>query len=239
MRTQITTVGIAVLVFWGVTVGTEAKTYKMGSFPIPLMVEDDERGVFVKLFQEVARRTGEEFELAVYPTQRTQKLFQDGDLDGFFPASDTSAGDNAAKSAPFYSKANVVFVREGTPYISEVTQLEGKVVGVTKGYTYSKEITENPNITLDYADSDVVNMRKLAKGRLDAFIVEEQSGVKALGESGVTNVVYDPQQPLSSITIFFAFQNTEEGHMLAEKFSKALEEMKADGTFETIMSQAH
>jgi polar amino acid transport system substrate-binding protein len=236
---RLTCILMGIWIFVSVTIGVgEAKTYKIGTFLIPLMVEDADHGVFVELFKEVAKRTGEDFELAVYPTQRTQKLFHDGELDGFFPASDKSAGEKAAKSAPFYSKNNVVFVRKGTPYIYKTAQLEGKKVGLTKGYTYSEDILTNPNITLEYADSDVINMRKLSKERIDAFIVEEQSGLKALVESGVADIVYDPEKPLSGIRIFFAFQATEEGQTIAEKFSKALVDMKANGTFETIMSKA-
>lgn len=220
------------------TGGAETKSYTMGSFPIPLMVEDHEHGVFVELFHEVVKRIGEPIALEVYPTQRTQKLFTEGSIIGFFPASDKSAGEKVAKSRPFYSKKNVIFVRQDDPYITEVDQLKGKMVGLTKGYTYGPEITEDPDIAVEYADSDVLNMRKLSKGRLDAFIVEEQSGLKAVEESGVSDVVYDPQKPLSSITIFFAFQDTEEGRVLAEKFSTALLAMEADGSFDEIMKKA-
>lgn len=228
-----------VLAFASVLLAAEPTSYQFGSFPIPLMVDDAEHGVFVTLFQEVVKRTGERCALNIYPVQRTQKLFADGDLIGFFPASETSAGAKAVKSAPFYSKNNVVFVRKNTPFITKISELEGKIVGVTKGYTYGDEITKNPNITLEYADSDVNNMLKLSKGRIDAFIVEEQSGLKAMTESGVSDVGYDPQQPISSVPIFFAFQNSESGRMLSAKFSAAIAAMQADGALKQILNQSN
>ena len=232
---------IAVITCLLTVVGTwaaAAKTYKMGAFPIPLLIEDQNQGVFVELFKEVAKRTGESFEFVVYPTQRTRKLFAERELDGMFPGLEQSMEGKYARSTVFYSKNEVVFVRAGTALITEVAQLEGKKVGLTKGYTYGAGITSNPKITLEYADSDVVNMNKLSKERIDAFVVEEKSGLKALKDTGVTNVVYDPTKPLSAREVFFAFQDTEEGRVLADKFSKALEEMKKDGTFEKIMSKA-
>lgn len=229
---------MSVLGLWSLTGSAQTTTYVMGSFPIPLMVEDQEHGVFVEIFHEVVKRLGEPIILEIYPTQRAQKLFTEKAIIGFFPASDKSAGENAAKSRPFYSKKNVVFVRNDASYITEVAQLEGKIVGLTKGYTYGPEITENPNITVEYADSDVLNMRKLSKGRLDAFIVEEQSGLKAVEESGVSDVIYDPHNPLSAIVIFFAFQDDEEGRLLAEKFSAVLTAMENDGSFDAIMKKA-
>ena len=81
-------------------------------------------------------------------------------------------------------------------------------------------------------------MRKLSVGRIDGFVVEEESGIKAMQESGVTNVVYEPGKPLSKREVFFGFQDTDAGRALAEKFSQALEAMKADGTLEKIMSRA-
>ena len=223
---------------FGMTEGGAAKTYKIGAFPIPLMVEDQDHGVFVELFKEVARRTGENFELEVYPTNRTLKLFQDGQLDGFFPGLDLTAGEKSAKSSIFYRKSDFIFVREGTSFIYAIARLEGKKVGLTTGYPYSEELTSHPKITFEYADSDVINMSKLSKGRIDAFVVEEKSGLKALKESGATNIVYNPEKPLSEMRVFFAFQGNEEGQALADKFSKAIAEMEKDGTFEKIMRKA-
>lgn len=213
----------------------EAKTYKIAAFPIPLMVEDREQGVFVELFHAVALRSGEQFEFEVYPTQRVLKLFGDGEIDGFFPGLDITAGEKSAKSSVFYTKTDFAFIRQGTPAIKTLADLEGKLVGLTKGYPYSADLLNNTNITLEYADSDVLNMKKLAKGRLDAFVVEEYSGLKALKESDVTDVVYDPQSPLSALRVFFAFQDTDEGRKLADVFSQTLTALKADGTFDKIM----
>jgi polar amino acid transport system substrate-binding protein len=220
------------------TSGGAAKTYKMAAFPIPLMVVDNQQGVFIDLFREVAKRTGENFELEVYPTNRVLKLFQDGHIDGFFPGLDIMTGDQAAKSDIFYNKTDFAFVKQGTPVFEKISQFEGKTIGLTTGYPYSAELLNDPKITLEYAENDVINMRKLSKGRIDAFIVEEKSGLKAREESGVTDVVYDPQKPLYAIRVFFAFQGTDEGWALAKKFSSALEKMKQDGTFEKIMSKA-
>lgn len=220
------------------TDGLEAKTYRIGTFVVPLLVEDQAHGIFVALFAEVLKRTGENCALAVYPTNRTLKLFQEGELDGFFPASEKNAGEKAAKSSSFFNKNTFIFVRQGAPYIHAAAELEGKKLGLTKGYTYSAELTSNPKILVEYADSDVINMRKLSQGRIDAVAAEERSGQQAIAESGATNLGYDPAKPYHTLPIFFAFQDTAEGRALAAKFSQALTHMQADGTFEKIMGKA-
>jgi polar amino acid transport system substrate-binding protein len=169
---------VAVLCLWVgmfASVGT-TKTYKMAAYPIPLMVVDNQHGVFIDLFREVTKRTGENFELEVYPTNRVLKLFQDGQIDGFFPGLDIMIGDKAAKSDIFYQKTDFAFVKKGTPVFEKISRFEGKTIGLTTGYPYSEELLNDPKITLEYADNDVINMRKLSKGRIDVFIVEENQG---------------------------------------------------------------
>ena len=212
-----------------------AKTYQMGTFLIPLMVIDKDKGIFVELFKEAARRVEKDFEIVIFPTKRTFMYFHKGKIDGFFPALDKSAGEKAAKSSTIYSKNNVVFVKKGAPFIFTIKELEGKLVGLTRGYSYSEDITLNKNIKFYIGISDVINMKKLSKGEIDAFVVEEKSGIKALKESGVKNVHYNLKKPLYGKRVFFAFQPTDEGRSLAEEFSKALAEMKKDGTFAKIM----
>ncbi|GAK54543.1 amino acid ABC transporter, periplasmic [Candidatus Moduliflexus flocculans] len=214
----------------------EEKIYRASTLQIPLFIEDEEHGVFIEVFQEVVKRVGERVELIISSGNRSKKMFCDGDVDIYFPALENSLTCSFVSSAPFYRKEEIVFVPEGSPIISDIAQLEGKLVGVTKGYSYGAGLVSNSKIDLDYADSDVLNMRKLSKGRIQAFVVETQSGLKALQESGVTNVAYDVKKPLSARATYFAFHETDEGRALAEKFSNAIEAMISDGTLQTILN---
>jgi len=238
MKRQFSIIMLCMVFCGGVSFAQDGKAYRMGSFKIPLFVEDAERGAFVEILQEISKRTGIQTEVVISSTVRTRKMFCDGELDALFPALDKSLECSSANSAPFYSKDEIVFVRQGAPIISEISQLEGKVVGVTRGYTYGAGLTSNSKLTLEYADSDLLNMRKLSKGRIDAVVVEKQSGLQALQESGATNIAYDLNQPLSSRATYFAFQDTDEGRSLAATFSKAINDMTADGTLQAILSQA-
>ena len=215
-----------------------ASTVKMGSFQIPLMVESKDKGVFIELVKAIASRTGDQLEIIVAPPKRTVGSFAKGDIDGFFPCLDVMLQSDAAKSAPIYIKSDFAFTRSDTPKISDIKALEGKTVGITIGYPYAKELLTNKKIKLEQAESDVLNMKKLSKGRIDVFVVEEKTGVKALQESGASNIHYDKGKALSRQEVYFAFLSNAEGKALAAKFSKALADMKADGSFGKIMSKA-
>lgn len=215
-----------------------AKAVKMGTYQIPLMVESKDKGVFVELVKAVAGKAGDQLDIIVAPPKRTVGSFSKGEIDGFFPCLDVMLPGDASKSDPIYVKSDFAFTRSDTPKISDIKALEGKTVGITIGYPYAKALLSNKKIKLEQAESDVLNMKKLSKGRIDAFVVEEKTGIKALQESGATNIHYDKGKALSKQNVYFAFQPNADGKALAAKFSKALGEIKADGTFGKIMSKA-
>ena len=230
------------MVLAAVLVGTtpvQAAQYTLAGYPIPLMIEDENTGLFVVLVQELIKRTGTDAAIVVYPPPRTVQSFHDGTIDGFFPALDVLiAKEKSETEEPIYFKQDFAFTQTGQPEIKSIQELEGKTVGITAGYPYVKELTSNTKITFEEARDDVSNMQKLSAGRIDAFVVEEKTGLKAVEQSGVSNVTYPKDSPLSRQKVYIAFQPTEDGKKLAAAFSDALKAMKADGTFDKIMAPA-
>ena len=214
-----------------------AETCTVGTFPIPLMVESKDKGVFIDLTKEVARRAGIEIAIQVAPPLRTLQSFGQKKIDCIFPGLDVTMPGKFARSSTVSIKRDFSFYQKGKN-LATIQDLEGKKVGITRGYPYAKALTENKTIRFDPINSDVTNMKKLSAGRLDAFVVEEKSGLKALEQAGATNIEYNKEQPISEQDVYYAFQDTERGRAMAKKFSEALEQMKKDGTFGKIMSKA-
>lgn len=232
---------IVLLAAWLCTLAFPAlgAKYTLSGYPIPMMIVDENNGLFVEVVKELIKRTGEDVAIVVNPPPRTVSEFAEGTIDGFFPALDVLiAKDKAETEEPMYFKEDYAFTREGTPAITTVAELEGKTVGITAGYPYAKEVTGNAKITFEEAQDDVANIQKLAAERIDVFVVEEKTGLKALQESGVQGITYAKGSPLSRQKVYIAFQPTDDGKRLAAAFSKALQEMKADGTFDRIMAPA-
>lgn len=216
-----------------------AESYVIGSFPIPLVVEDKDDGVFVELTKEIAKRVGIQIEILVAPPPRTLHNFEQNLIIGLFPGLDvTMPKKEFSRSASIYVKRDFSFFQKGKG-LATIKDLEGKKVGLTNGYPYVKELTENKNILFEFVEDDVLNMKKLGAGRIQAFVVEEKSGLEALKKAGETNIEYNKDVALSEQDVYYAFQNTPQGRELANKFSKALEEMKKDGTFAKIMAKAN
>ena len=218
-----------------------ADEFVFGTFPIPLMVVDSHHGVFVDLTKQTGARAGLDITLSVQPPLRTVKGFGEGKLDCFFPALDVMLppGLKVLKSENIYIKKDYVFTRKGTPLLKTLEDLKGKKVGITRGYPYVRDVTESTTFTVEFTNSDENNAKKLIAGRIDAFVVEEKSGLQAFKKMGVlTSIQYDKTRPLSEQDVYFAFHDDMKGRDLENKFSAAMRAMKTDGTFSDIMAQA-
>ena len=219
-----------------------AEKIKFGTFPIPLMVVDEANGVFIALTNAIAQRSHLDIGFIIAPPKRTISNFLEGKIDVLFPAVDMyfPKGIIPLKSKELiYIKTDFVFTKKGSPMLKSLTELEGKKVGITRGYPYESKLTDNNLITTELANSDELNVKKLMKGRIDAFVVEEKSGLKAFENEGIKDdFQYDPAVPMSKQDVYYAFQNDENGKHLAGIVSNVLGEMKQDGTFNKIMSAA-
>ncbi|MBF0360179.1 MAG: transporter substrate-binding domain-containing protein [Oligoflexia bacterium] len=216
-----------------------AKVYKIGSYPIPLMVVSKDKGVFVELAHEIAKKQGVEIEIVIAPPPETVKNFVDKKLDGFFPGLDVLIPVAFSKSESIYIKKDFAFYRKAGDMLNTLDKLKGKKVGLTEGYPYAKSVTENKSYSILFSPNDIINIKKLSASSLDAFIVEEKTGLKAVELAAAKDqVTYDPKMPISDQDVYFAFQGDADGKMLAQKYSDGLKAMKTDGSFSKIMDQA-
>lgn len=108
---------------------SEAKPIVLATFPIPLMVADEDKGLFIKLTQAIAKKENLDIKIVVYPTSKALLAFANKQVDGFFPAVDTFMPQKYVKSEPFYQKICYVFYRTDSP-LKNIKDLEGKKGGV-------------------------------------------------------------------------------------------------------------
>lgn len=210
---------------------------RLATFPIPLMVENENSGIFVELLQAIEARIPYRIELSVYPTKRTLHLFENNKVDGYFPALDVVINVPFQRSENIYEKEDFAFVKQGSDVPTSIASLNNKHIGLTSGYPYVAEIAEAAD-KVSYAVNDYANVLKLEAGRIDVFIGEEKSGLQAIKASHLDSIIYNPTNPLSEQDVYFAFQDSAQGKVYADHFSQALNELKQDGTFARLMAKA-
>nr|WP_315226152.1 transporter substrate-binding domain-containing protein [uncultured Albidiferax sp.] len=211
---------------------------QMATFPIPVHVESDTKGLFVELVREVAKQAQTDIQIQVMPPPRAVQGFLGGSFGGLFPALDVNFAANqpiVRTSEAIDCKEDFVFTKKGSPFLQTLADLKGKRVGITRGYPYAREVTDNTAYTVELANTDEANIQKLVAGYLDAFVLDEKTGLKAFEKLGmVAQMQYAPKVPVSRQEVYYAFQNTAEGKALADKFSQALKKMKQSGQFQKI-----
>ncbi|MBU2885296.1 transporter substrate-binding domain-containing protein [Gilvimarinus agarilyticus] len=208
---------------------------QVGTFPIPLMVESPEKGRFIELMQRIAQDADLKLNIIVTPAKRATRFFIQGEIDIFLPALEgmISPEHRVIKSQEtIYTKEDFVFTRRGTPLLSSMSDLAGKRIGITRGYPYTPALLNNKSLKLELSSSDEQSVKMLVRGRVDAIVVEEHSGRQAFKNTGqLDQMQYNPEQQLSQMPVYIAYQDTDRGHQLAKLIDKTLRELKSDGSF--------
>src|SRR5690606_23631833 len=85
--------------------GALAETFAVGFYDYPpMMIEDGRRGIYQDIFDELARLTGDRFDVQYYPYPRIGLLFDEGKLDiepGVYPGWMQSQTTPGIFSVPF------------------------------------------------------------------------------------------------------------------------------------------
>ncbi|MBV8656357.1 MAG: transporter substrate-binding domain-containing protein [Burkholderiales bacterium] len=88
---------------------------------------------------------------------------------------------------PIYNFRMVLFHRKEQDYVwKTLADLHGYRFGLTLGNHYSDELTSlqsSGRLNVDFANSDLSNMRKLLAGHIDLFPMEEEAGQWLLNSS--------------------------------------------------------
>jgi polar amino acid transport system substrate-binding protein len=132
-------------------------------------------------------------------------------------------------------KVDFVSTARGAPLLRSLVDLRGKRVGITHGYPYSREVMAASGHTLEEAASDELNIRKLVAGRIDAFVLDEKTGIQAAKALGLSDAIqHDSLAPVSRQDVYVAFQPNDRGRELAGRMSEALRQLKASGRYQAI-----
>lgn len=135
------------------------------------------------------------------------------------------------------------FVRRNSSYKTSDTEQGNKlaklVIGVERG-SYVSPVLEGKGYTFDIANSLLLNLRKLAKGRIDLAYGNKASGEYMINaEADLRGQLIWVSPALESKAIYLAFsKNHPNKDQLIEAYNLGLSSMKADGSFKKTLANA-
>lgn len=197
-------------------------------------------GVDVEILVAVFDKMGVPLRIEVYPWARAEKMAKEGQCDGLFTMSRQPDREAYAifPSEAIDESENVIFVLRGSPVkFGGYEDLAGLSIGVTAGYHYGQDFDGSRVFTREVGRDDTENMRKLAAGRVDAFVCDRKVGLYLLGKLGLGDRIVALPKVVSSLKMYAAFVRKPGAEKLAAGFDAALAALKASGRYGEIIDR--
>lgn len=194
------------------------------------------------LIVTVLERAGYEAEIHIMPWSRAMEMARTGRYDIL-----ASAWRRKEREADFafsdpIAVNEVAFVkRSGDPFeYNGVEDLEGKRVGVVREYSYDPAFAQADGFQRDEVYTLLTNLQKLHSGRID-LTLEDRLTVRHILNTEAPELADSleiTEGTLSRETLHIAVSYSVEGYeMLLADFNEALAEVRADGTYDALLSR--
>lgn len=206
--------------------------------PYNYMKDGKLTGLATEVVQEIAKRIGHPTDIELLPWARGYGLIQQKDGLILYSMTRTEERENLFKwVGPVASNKWVFFAKKGSG-ITLASLEDAKKIG--KIGTYKDDAAElflkgQGFSNIDSVLDDMQNVPKLMAGRINLWIVGELQGIYKAKEKGVNDQlekVFD----VKDTQLFIAFSKNSADADIAS-WQKALDDMKADGTYDAIVKK--
>lgn len=207
---------------------------------VPTMYADDRgeaAGVYPAIVRRAFAKAGLPVRLVVRPFRRVLLELQQGTMAGGSVVQTPQRADVALFSAPYFNEQVGVYTRSGSGFaFGSLEDLHGKTVGVIRGWAYGAAFDQARaagEFAVEEVDSDTMNLRKLALGRIDVALVTTVSGELLRGQPEFSGIALAPR-PLATVLIRLALNKNADRPDLLRRFDAAIAQMRASGELASI-----
>jgi polar amino acid transport system substrate-binding protein len=196
-------------------------------------------GQAVEIVREVQRRIGDTTPIEIMPWARGFKLLQSESNVMLFSTTRTEAREELYQwVGPVGIKERVFLIKKGSPL--HVANLDdAKKVGSVACYTNdSREffLKEQGFTNIDSATDPETILKKMLAGRNDLWLTNMAEYLALAKRQGVDPSELTPAFTVKAAEMYMAFSKAVPAEVI-QKWSKAFEEMKADGTYAAILAK--
>ncbi len=188
---------ILTLLFQGNLYAAQVNIYAV---EIPGLHQQDHLGGYDKIIEQVLSQT-QSATLHVYPPARAQLMFaQCQENCCFTPANkrnDFYHFDQSIIQTKAMNMAKIyIFTAKNQPVIDNLTDLKNKKVGARTGMPYGTHF-DNANLAVSYVDTIEQNIKKLASGRIDAFVAYVPDAYNVFRNLNMKPLPHNIQKPMA------------------------------------------
>ena len=191
-------------------------------------------GIDVEFAQAIAEKLGKQLEVSDMAFASIIPAVQSGKAD-FGAAGMTVTEERLTQvdfSDTYFNSVQVIIVGEDNTDINGPDDLQGKTIGVVLGFTGDLFATE------DFGEDHIQRFNKgfeavqaLAQGKIDAVIIDEQPAQQFVNSTAGLRIVEAKYAEEAYAMLF------PKGSDLVAPFNQAIQELKADGTFDSIVNK--
>ncbi|HAK46546.1 MAG TPA: hypothetical protein DCO79_11595 [Spirochaeta sp.] len=211
------------------------KAYVMQSEPLGYIENGQPKGEHVDYLQAIADKAGIDIDIEVVPKSKVFAGIKSGDIDVsiFFRA---SKWDNFVEYAGKVRDIRIVAVnRVGKPLNSYTDLYNSSRVGVLANTSISDEFDNDSSINRFSVPNYETMLKTIAGGRIDTGVGNAIVLSYLTNKLGFSSKIQSEGITLGSNAQWLQFSKKADNLDQLDKFSAALEALKADGTLDSIL----
>lgn len=173
-------------------------------------------------------------------------VIKDMSFDGLIPALETNkidiviAGMTASDerkmavnfSNPYYTANQVIILNDNNNDIKTFDDLNGKLVGVILGFTGDVVVSEMKDVKSKKYNASYAAIMELQNNKIDAIVLDSETALNYVKNNKGLKLAETSGEP-EEYAIAISKKNSE----LLNKINIALDELKKDGTYETLLKK--
>lgn len=197
-----------------------------------------DKGEFVGFDIDLVKAIGEKIDMEI--------VIKDMAFDGLIPALEMNkidiviAGMTANEerkqtvnfSSPYYTANQVIILNESNEDIKTFDDLNDKLVGVVLGFTGDVVVSEMKNIKSKKYNASYAAIMELQNKKIDAIVLDSETALNYVKHNKSLKLAETSGEPEE-----YAIAISKKNIKLLEKINKALEEIKADGTYDSLLKK--
>lgn len=240
---------LACFIFLVISSKANAETIRIatGEYPPFLSEKLKHNGVGLRIIKEAFELEGITVEYGFFTWARAYDNVKNGSWDASATWSHKPARDNDVYFSNALYQSNYAFFHLKTYEFDwlSLDDLKGIKIGATLSLTYTPEFykaAEQGKLTVDFAKSDLVNLKKLLSGRFEIFPMNIDVAYSLLANEFTKQemeLITHHTHPFSSMPTFLVFsKKSPRSQHLIEVFNRGLKKLRDSGKIEQYFEES-